>query len=57
MEPVARLHEGVAKGARGPAIEAQLAPHGLTPPKFADYAPTMVEFFRAHEDDPAFRPA
>ena len=33
-----------------------LAPHGLTPPRFADYVEPMVEFFRAHEDDPAFAP-
>jgi thioester reductase-like protein len=33
-----------------------LAPHGLIPPRFADYVGPMVEFFRAHEDDPAFAP-
>jgi len=33
-----------------------LAPHGLVPPKFPDYAETMVDFYRAHEDDPALRP-
>jgi thioester reductase-like protein len=33
-----------------------LAPHGLTPPRFADYVEPMVEFFRAHEADPAFAP-
>jgi thioester reductase-like protein len=33
-----------------------LAPHGLVPPKFGDYARTMVDFYRAHEDDPALRP-
>ncbi len=27
---------------------------GLACPRFADYAPTLVEFFRTHEDDPAF---
>lgn len=27
---------------------------GLVCPTFADYAPKLVEFFRAHEDDPAF---
>ncbi|HVE67702.1 MAG TPA: SDR family oxidoreductase [Solirubrobacteraceae bacterium] len=33
-----------------------LAPHGLTPPRVGDYLGPMVEFFRAHEDDPAFAP-
>ena len=33
-----------------------LAPHGLIPPRFSDYVGPMVEFFRAHEDDPAFAP-
>jgi thioester reductase-like protein len=33
-----------------------LRPHGLVPPRFADYAPAMVDFFRAHEDDDAYRP-
>jgi thioester reductase-like protein len=33
-----------------------LRPHGLEPPRFTDYADTLVAFFRAHEDDPAFRP-
>jgi thioester reductase-like protein len=33
-----------------------LAGHGLVPPRFPDYAEVMVEFFRAHEDDPALRP-
>ena len=31
-------------------------PHGLMPPKFPEYVQAMVEFFRAHEDDPALRP-
>jgi thioester reductase-like protein len=31
-----------------------LEPHGLRPPSFASYAPAMVEFFKAHENDPAF---
>ena len=34
-----------------------LAASGLRCPRFGEYAPTMVEFFRAHEDDPAFRSA
>jgi thioester reductase-like protein len=33
-----------------------LTPHDLRPPRFADYAGAMVEFFRAHEADPAFTP-
>jgi thioester reductase-like protein len=31
-----------------------LEPHGLRPPRFRDYVGAMVEFFRAHEDDPSF---
>jgi thioester reductase-like protein len=31
--------------------------HGLRLPRFAEYAETMVEFFREHEGDPAFAPA
>jgi thioester reductase-like protein len=31
-----------------------LTPHGLRPPGFRDYVGPMVEFFRSHEDDPAF---
>jgi thioester reductase-like protein len=33
-----------------------LGPHGVAPPSFRDYAGAMVEFFRAHEDDPALAP-
>jgi thioester reductase-like protein len=33
-----------------------LTPHELRPPRFADYAETMVRFFREHEDDPAYQP-
>ena len=33
-----------------------LAPHGLTPPRFEEYAANMVRFFREHEDDPTFSP-
>ena len=36
---------------------AVLGPHGLRPPAFPDYVAAMVEFFREHEDDPAFAPA
>ena len=31
-----------------------LTPHDLRPPAFGEYAHAMVEFFKAHEDDPAF---
>ncbi len=34
-----------------------LGPLGLAPPRFGDYVKPMVEFFRAHEDDPAYEPA
>jgi hypothetical protein len=33
-----------------------LTPHGLRPPSFRDYVTPMVEFFRAHEDEPRFVP-
>ena len=33
-----------------------LSPHGLAPPGFRSYVEPMVEFFRAHEDDPALVP-
>jgi hypothetical protein len=33
-----------------------LGRHGLRCPRFADYAATIVRFFREHEDDPAFAP-
>ncbi len=33
-----------------------LGDRGLTPPSFADYAGTLVEFFKGHESDPAFMP-
>lgn len=33
-----------------------LGPLGLTPPRFTEYVGAMVEFFRDHEDDPAFVP-
>jgi thioester reductase-like protein len=35
---------------------AILGPHGLTPPRFTEYASAMVSFFRQHEDDPALVP-
>jgi thioester reductase-like protein len=31
--------------------------NGLHLPRFAEYAETMVKYFREHEDDPAFAPA
>jgi thioester reductase-like protein len=34
-----------------------LAASGLRCPNFTEYAPAMVGFFRAHEEDPAFAPA
>ena len=34
-----------------------LGGRGLTPPSFADYADTIVRFFKEHENDPAFAPA
>jgi thioester reductase-like protein len=36
--------------------EEVLGRHGLTPPRFPDYAPKIVEFFKAHEDDEALQP-
>lgn len=36
---------------------ALLARHGVDIPKFEEYVGKMVEFFRAHEDDPKFMPA
>jgi thioester reductase-like protein len=33
-----------------------LEPHGLHPPVFPDYAANVVEYFKQHEDDPAFMP-
>jgi len=34
-----------------------LARHGLRCPRFEEYVQPVVEFFREHEDDPAFAPA
>jgi uncharacterized protein YbjT (DUF2867 family) len=34
-----------------------LSRHGLRCPRFADYAPAIVRFFREREDDPAFTSA
>jgi thioester reductase-like protein len=67
VKPVQKLFEGI------PAESIQYLNHpvrydarrasdlmersGLRLPRFAEYAQTMVEFFRQHEDDPAFAPA
>ena len=53
-ESVVYLNHPVSFDARR-AIEL-LTPHGLRPPQFRDYVGPMVEFFRQHEDDPAFVP-
>ncbi len=37
--------------------ETLLARHGLRCPRFDEYAPAIVRFFREHEADPALRPA
>src|SRR3954449_5787765 len=66
-KPVQKLFEGI------PAESIQYLNHpvrydarrasdllersGLRLPRFPEYAETMVEFFREHEDDPAFAPA
>jgi thioester reductase-like protein len=34
-----------------------MARHGLTLPRFPEYAEAMVRFFKEHEHDPAFKPA
>ena len=34
-----------------------LARHGLRCPRLEEYARPIVEFFKAHEDDPALMPA
>ena len=53
-ESIAYLNHPVVYDAR--QTVDLLAPHGLVPPKFGEYAPAMVDFFRAHEDEPALRP-
>src|SRR3954451_12689742 len=66
-KPIQRLFEGI------PAESIQYLNHpvrydarraadllersGLRLPRFPEYAETMVQFFREHEDDPAFAPA
>lgn len=51
-ESIAYLNHPVRYDARR-AVD-HLRRHDLVPPRFQDYAPAMVDFFRAHEDDPAF---
>jgi hypothetical protein len=53
-ESIAYLNHPVVYDARR-TVEL-LAPHGLKPPRFPDYAAAIVRFFREHEDDPAFKP-
>jgi hypothetical protein len=53
-ESIAYLNHPVVYDAR--RTVDLLAPHGLVPPQFPDYAEAIVAFFRAHEDDPALRP-
>ena len=53
-ESIAYLNHSVAFDVR--RAEALLGPQGLRPPRFGDYVDAIVRFFRAHEDDPAFRP-
>jgi thioester reductase-like protein len=53
-ESIVYLNHAVTYDARR-AVDL-LAPHGLAPPRFSDYADAMVGFFRAHQDDPAFAP-
>jgi thioester reductase-like protein len=53
-ESIAYLNHAVTFDARRAAD--LLTPHGLRPPRFADYVEPMVAFFRAHERDPAFAP-
>ena len=53
-ESIAYLNHPVVYDAR--RTVDLLAPHGLVPPRFPDYAEAIVGFYRAHEDDPALRP-
>jgi thioester reductase-like protein len=53
-ESIAYLNHPVVYDAR--RTVDLLAPHGLTPPRFPEYAEAMVGFYREHEDDPALRP-
>jgi thioester reductase-like protein len=53
-ESIAYLNHPVVYDAR--RTVDLLAPHGLIPPRFPEYAEAMVGFYRAHEDDPVLRP-
>ena len=53
-QSIAYLNHPVVYDAR--ATVDLLAKHDLIPPRFPDYAETMVGFYRAHEDEPALRP-
>jgi thioester reductase-like protein len=53
-ESIAYLNHPVVYDAR--RTVDLLAPHGLIPPRFPEYAQAMVDFFREHEADPALRP-
>jgi thioester reductase-like protein len=48
-ESIAYLNHPVSYDTR--RAVALLAPHGLRPPRFPDYAPAMVDFFRRHEHE------
>lgn len=54
VEAVAYLNHSVTFDTR--RTVDLLSPHGLTPPHFSSYVEPMVEFFRAHEHDPALAP-
>jgi thioester reductase-like protein len=53
-ESIAYLNHPVVYDAR--RTVDLLAPHGLTPPRFPEYAEAIVDFYRANEDDPELRP-
>jgi thioester reductase-like protein len=53
-ESIAYLNHPVVYDAR--RTVDLLAHHGLTPPRFPEYAEAIVGYYRAHEDDPAKRP-
>ena len=53
-ESIAYLNHPVTFDTR--RARAMLARHDLQPPHFADYVKPMVDYFRAHEDDPAYAP-
>jgi thioester reductase-like protein len=53
-ESIAYLNHPVVYDAR--RTVDLLAPHGLVPPRFPEYAETIVNFFREHSDDEALNP-